>query len=68
MPKKKPKTLTADDRRLLARDIPRLDIGNYLITKLPDGSYWIEHRSGEGMQTSAAKLNDLIDRFYNQNF
>lgn len=68
MPKKKPKTLTADERRLLARDIPRLDIGKYLIAKLPDGSYWIEHRSGEGMQTSATKLCEAIDRLYKENF
>ena len=49
--------------------IQRIEIGNYEIRKLKDGTYWIEHSSGEGMQLyQPDKLELLIEQFYADNF
>lgn len=42
----------------------KITIGQYEIRKLSDGSYWIEHESGEGMQVKADSLEACITQFY----
>ena len=44
--------------------INRIIVGDYSITHQSDGNYWIQHQSGEGMQTTSLKLGKLIDDFY----
>ena len=45
--------------------INRLIVGDYSITHLSDGNYWIRRQdSGEGMQTTPEKLGKLIHDFY----
>ena len=48
--------------------INRIMVGNYSITHQSDGNYWIGIRSGEGMQTTKAKLEKLIHNFYYDEF
>ena len=43
-------------------------IGDYLLTAMPDGKFWISHASGEGMQTSKKKLEICIHNFYSHEF
>lgn len=50
------------------KSIGNIEVGPYEIRQLQDGSYWIEHESGEGMQTAANGLIELIDKFYKDNF
>lgn len=47
-----------------------LEIGQYIIRKYMGlgGGYWVEHESGEGMQVPAHSLEELIDKFYKENF
>ena len=45
-----------------------LQVGDFSVTQQFDGSYWILHESGEGMQTSLAKMEALIRNFYNSEF
>lgn len=42
----------------------KVTIGQYEIRELDDGSYWIEHESGEGTQVSKDKFESLITQFY----
>lgn len=46
-----------------------LEIGAYKISPWPgpEGGFWIEHESGEGMQTGQ-RLIDAIHKFYQENF
>ena len=48
--------------------IYRIIVGDYSITHLSDGNYSIGHHSGEGMQTTPAKLERLIHDFYCDEF
>lgn len=45
-----------------------IEIGTYEISKRSDGTFWIEHESGEGMQVSERALFELIHQFYKKNF
>jgi hypothetical protein len=47
-----------------------ITIGDYRISELAETpeSFWIEYKSGEGMQVSAAKLAKWLDKFYKENF
>lgn len=46
----------------------RLTVGEYTITHIVDGSYWISRDGGEGMQTTDEKFEKLIDEFYVREF
>lgn len=46
----------------------RVNIGQYTISRFDYISVWIEHESGEGMQTSTEDLEKVIDEFYKTNF
>lgn len=43
-------------------------VGQYEIRELRDGTFYIEHSSGEGMQVRQDKLEALITQFYADNF
>lgn len=43
-------------------------IGEFCISDTESDSLWIEHISGEGMQTSKAKFADVVKKYYNDNF
>lgn len=43
-------------------------VGQYEIRELNDGSFWIEHNSGEGMQIKKDTLEALITQWYTDNF
>ena len=45
-----------------------LTVKEYVITRLPDGSYWIKHESGDGMQVPKEKFEELINRCVPSNF
>lgn len=46
----------------------KITVGPYEIRTLKDGSFWIEHESGEGMQMSAEHLEKFFDIFYKEMF
>lgn len=62
---KKPKVRVADFIKGIGENI---QIGHYEIRKLSDGSFFIEHDSGEGGQFSADSLEAAITQFYADNF
>jgi hypothetical protein len=68
-----PQGMVDDSRKAMFKGM-RIDrqitIGAYTLTPFGDGSvsWWIEHESGEGMQTSTEKLEKCIEEFYNKNF
>ena len=41
--------------------LEQLRVGKYLITKIYDGDFWIEHDSGEGMQVFRLNFERLPD-------
>ena len=41
-----------------------ITVGQYEIRELSDGSYWIEHESGEGTQVARDAFEALITQFY----
>ena len=43
--------------------INRLRVGEFEITSQTHGAFWIRHSGGEGMETSAKKLETLIRDF-----
>ena len=45
-----------------------IEIGAFTIRELKDGSFFIKHESGEGMQASADLLEECIYEFYKENF
>ncbi len=45
-----------------------LHVGEYLITRLDSGDYWIEHESGEGMQVFRLNFEKLIADYYKSEF
>lgn len=45
-----------------------IEIGDYAITKQGDGTYWIQHRCGEGMQTSEAKMLAMLEELWRVHF
>lgn len=47
---------------------PKLKIGQYEIRVFHNGNYWIEHESGEAMETAKDKLEACITQFYADNF
>ena len=47
---------------------PYMDIGVYSLIELRDGSYWIEHESGEGMHVRKEVMEKLISDFYREHF
>lgn len=48
----------------------QITIGEFTIKPfhVNDGTFWIEHSSGEGMQVSGESLIKLINQFYTENF
>lgn len=42
---------------------------NYYIQEMPSkSSLWLEHKSGEGMQTSKREFEKVVHKYYNRNF
>lgn len=42
----------------------KITVGQYEIRELSDGSFYIEHESGEGTQVNRDSLEALITQFY----
>lgn len=42
----------------------RLTVGEYTITRMANGDYWIGREGGEGMGTPHSKFEQLIDDYY----
>jgi hypothetical protein len=42
----------------------QITVGQYEIRELSDGSFWIEHDSGEGTQVSEDTMEAMITQFY----
>ncbi len=45
-----------------------ITIGKFRIVTFHDGSAWILHHEGEGMQTTTAKLEKAIEAFWREEF
>lgn len=45
-----------------------IGIGDFRIVTFVDGSAWILHNEGEGMQTTTAKLSKAIEAFWREEF
>ncbi len=45
-----------------------IEVGDFTLRELKDGSFFIEHESGEGMQVSADVFEELISDFYKEHF
>lgn len=45
-----------------------LTVGDYFIRHSFDGDYWIEHKSGEGMQVFKDNFEKLIADYYRSEF
>ena len=45
-----------------------IEVGEYTIRELSDGSIWIKREDGEGMQVSLEIFEELIADFYKENF
>lgn len=45
-----------------------ISLGEYRIVTFHDGSAWILHNEGEGMQTTTAKLAKAIEAFWRKEF
>ena len=43
-------------------------IGQYKIQQFHEGNYWIKNAAEEGMEVSKETLENLIDRFFSENF
>ena len=54
----------ASGRSLSNAGVERLCVGEYTITRTIDDNYWIEHSSGEGMETNREKFKGWIHSFY----
>jgi len=51
------------------REDPKIfTIGDYTINIYADGTYWIYHKSGEGMKVSGEMLEKMLKNFYEENF
>lgn len=61
---KKPDNQTALEPR---QKDAKIKIGEYYISYFVNGTYWIEHESGEGMQVSE-KFEKMLDAWYKENF
>ena len=48
--------------------VDTFDIGDYSISLMDNGDYWLEHVSGEGMQVNKEMFDQLIAQFYADNF
>lgn len=46
----------------------QISVGEYTITHDSDGDYWIEHKSGEGMQVFKVNFEKLISDYYKSEF
>ena len=53
---------------VLPPDTGYIQIGTFYLARRNDGTYWIEHESGEGMRVSRAAMEKLIADFYKENF
>jgi hypothetical protein len=45
-----------------------LDLGEFVLRELKDGTYWIEHSSGEGTQVAKETLIDVIRQLFHEVF
>lgn len=57
----------------MSRPQEQLYIGGYTITRIDDtesdaDQFWIMNDDGEGMQTTEAKLTQMLDEFWKQEF
>lgn len=43
-------------------------VGVFRIIRLQDGTIWLCHKDGEGMETNAADLEKAIAKFFKENF
>lgn len=59
-------------RESLAAKLERYEreqwFGEYRISPGHEGTYWIEHESGEGMGVDCDKFNSMIEKWYKENF
>jgi len=46
----------------------QITVGAYRLIRLPDGTIWIAHKSGEGGQFAESSLELAIARFFYANF
>ena len=51
----------------LMKRVERLTVGDYVISPYGD-DFWIQHKSGEGMQVFRANFEKLIDEHYRSEF
>ncbi len=50
------------------KQMPCIEVGAYTVGPRRDGSFWIEHESGEGMHIRAELLAEAIHAFYKEHF
>lgn len=53
----------SEDLRSRTTDLP---IGNFALSRYDEASYWLAHRSGEGMQVKQERLQRLIDELWQE--
>ncbi len=49
-------------------DGPSIEVDDFTVRELKDGSFFLKHESGEGLQVSADLLAECLYEFYKENF
>jgi hypothetical protein len=50
------------------RIITAIAIGDWLICRCDDGTFWLTAPTGEGLRTSQEKLESLVQTFFEKEF
>lgn len=43
-----------------------LQVGNFTLSRYDEGSYWLAHKDGEGMQVRQERLQTLVDELWKE--
>ena len=43
-----------------------LQVGNFALSRYDEGSYWLAHKDGEGMQVRPERLQTLVDELWKE--
>ncbi len=43
-----------------------MQVGNFTLSRYDEGSYWLAHKDGEGMQVRQERLQTLVDELWKE--
>lgn len=43
-----------------------MQVGNFTLSRYDEGSYWLAHKDGEGMQVKQERLQTLVDELWKE--